>query len=147
MTILIDTNVLLRSSDAKHTQHAAAVQALIGLANRGNALRTCNQVLVEFWSVATRPEINNGLAWPVDKAHLAIGRLRLAYPPVPDTDQIFTEWLDLVTRQAITGRQVFDARLVAAMRVHSIPAILTFNTQDFLRYPGIQVLNPAEVRG
>ncbi len=40
-----------------------------------------------------------------------------------------------------------DARLVAAMLVHKISQILTFNTQDFQRYPGIVVLSPQQVVG
>ena len=33
-------------------------------------------------------------------------------------------------------------RLVAAMKVHGIESLLTFNVQDFKRYPDISVLNP-----
>jgi len=31
------------------------------------------------------------------------------------------------------------------MQVYSVTAILTFNGNDFKRYPGITVLNPANV--
>ena len=36
-------------------------------------------------------------------------------------------------------------RLVAVMRVHGLTHILTLNTQDFRRYPGIVAVHPQEV--
>ena len=42
----------------------------------------------------------------------------------------------------VSGKKTHDARLVAAMTVHRIDHILTFNTDDFARYTGIQVLHP-----
>lgn len=41
----------------------------------------------------------------------------------------------------VPGVKVHDARLVAAMNVHNVPRILTFNAGDFLRY-GIEVIEP-----
>jgi len=38
-----------------------------------------------------------------------------------------------------------DAHLVAAMQVYGLRTILTFNGDDFKRYPRIFVLNPASV--
>src|SRR5260370_41264672 len=40
-----------------------------------------------------------------------------------------------------------DARLVAAMEVHGITAILTFDKSGFSRYPGIEVVHPEQVKG
>jgi len=37
----------------------------------------------------------------------------------------------------VSGVKVHDARIVAAMLVHKISHILTFNTKDFSRYSGI----------
>jgi hypothetical protein len=42
----------------------------------------------------------------------------------------------------VIGSQVYDARLVAAMTVHGVGRILTFNVADFSRYP-IEILDPA----
>jgi hypothetical protein len=44
-----------------------------------------------------------------------------------------------------SGVQVYDARLVAAMHVHKVNQILTFNARHFVRYPGITVLDPQTV--
>jgi predicted nucleic acid-binding protein len=44
----------------------------------------------------------------------------------------------------VIGSRVYDARLVAAMRVHGVGRILTFDAADFARY-GIDVLHPSAV--
>lgn len=51
----------------------------------------------------------------------------------------------LVKHYGSIGKQNHDARLVASMVAHSVPAILTFNAADFRRYTEIEVLTPAEV--
>jgi predicted nucleic acid-binding protein len=38
-----------------------------------------------------------------------------------------------------------DARLVAAMRVHGVKRILTFNDKDFVRYTDIEAVHPRSV--
>jgi len=50
----------------------------------------------------------------------------------------------LLVDHAISGVQVHDARLVAAMQVHGVFRILTFNTKDFKRFSGIQAIHPLQ---
>jgi predicted nucleic acid-binding protein len=50
-----------------------------------------------------------------------------------------------VTAHAISGKQVHDARLAAIMEAHGVASILTFNTRDFSRYPGLTATDPAAV--
>ena len=64
---------------------------------------------------------------------------------IPDTDRIYPEWEALVTAYAVSGKPAHDARLVAAMQVHGLDAILTFNTADFTRFASITVLDPMVV--
>jgi predicted nucleic acid-binding protein len=52
----------------------------------------------------------------------------------------------MLVKQNVSGVQVHDARLVAAMRIHGIRHILTFNTKDFSRYSEIEALHPEEVK-
>jgi predicted nucleic acid-binding protein len=52
------------------------------------------------------------------------------------------EWERLVAQLSVSGTRVHDARLVATMNVHHITRILTFNTGDFSRYPGLTAINP-----
>lgn len=48
-------------------------------------------------------------------------------------------------QRSVSGANVHDARLVAAMNVNGLTSIVTFNVDDFQRYPGIRVLHPREV--
>ncbi|HEY7392491.1 MAG TPA: hypothetical protein VH640_28485 [Bryobacteraceae bacterium] len=41
--------------------------------------------------------------------------------------------------------QVHEGRLAAAMRVHGVTRILTLNTGDFARYPGMIAVHPVTV--
>ena len=50
-----------------------------------------------------------------------------------------------MVQHCVLGKGAHDARLVAAMERHGLARILTFNVDDFKRYPGIEVLPPAEI--
>src|ERR1035441_375223 len=62
-----------------------------------------------------------------------------------ETGQIYRQWQSLVLKYQVLGKAAHDARLVAAMRVHGIENILTYNGADFRRYEGIRVLRPDQV--
>ena len=141
---LVDTNVLLRAAAPKSDHHAAAVQAIKRLASRGEELFLVPQVLVEFWAVATRPVEVNGYGWPAKVAGAKVAELLREFPLLPETPAVFFEWLRLVGRHGIVGKQVHDARLVALLHVHGVPNLLTFNVGDFQPY-GILVVPPEQV--
>jgi hypothetical protein len=69
-----------------------------------------------------------------------------AFQILPETPEIFSTWRELVLKHRVSGIQVHDARIVAAMRVHRLGRVLTFVVEDFKRYSGIAVVHPAEVR-
>jgi len=50
-----------------------------------------------------------------------------------------------VVHHRVAGKQAHDARLVAAMLVHGVTHLLTFNTNDFKRFSEIMVVNPQNV--
>jgi predicted nucleic acid-binding protein len=101
--------------------------------------------LYEFWVVATRPVAGNGLGLSAAEASAELARLRALFPLLLDTPAIFAEWERLVNVHQVLGKNAHDARLVAAMVVHGLTHILTFNTADFSRFPGITVIDPATV--
>lgn len=145
MTALIDTNVLLRAFQDGHAHQQAALDAQIRLLSFGWDLVLFPQCLYEFWAAATRPKSSNGLELPPAFVTPELIRLRSVYPMYPDGPQVFAEWERLVTTIPVPGRNSYDARLVAAMMVHGIDHILTFNGKDFTDYPNITVLDPATV--
>jgi predicted nucleic acid-binding protein len=54
-----------------------------------------------------------------------------------DSRDVHEEWRHLLVTNNVSGVQVHDARLVAAMHVHGVKRILTSNTKDFARYTNI----------
>lgn len=145
MRALLDTNVLARMAQPGHPQYDVALKASDRLLLRGDDLRVVPQSLYEFYVVATRPVAQNGLGMAPPRAAAEVRRLLVAYPLLDDEPGIYAEWERLVRTHGVSGKPAHDARLIAAMRVHGVPAILTFNVADFSRYPGIQVLDPAAV--
>jgi predicted nucleic-acid-binding protein len=58
---LLDTNILLRSSDSNSPLQALADISVARLLGRNNQLYITSQNIIEFWVVATRPLTVNGL--------------------------------------------------------------------------------------
>ncbi len=142
---LVDTNVVLRWTQPNLLDHALAMDAIRALKGRGEVLCLATQGVVEFWNVATRPIQSNGLGLPPWRVDRAVSRLERFFYLPPDSPAVFQEWRRLVRGHSVLGRQVHDARLAAVMRVHGITHLLTFNTGDFARYPGITAVDPKDV--
>ena len=122
----------------------AAASTITTLLTQGDELFLVPQVLMEFWSVATRPAAVNGFGWPVGVVRAAIDRLLDQFPLLPETPVVFGEWLRLVTQYGVMGKQSHDTRLVAILNVHQVARLLTFNTDDFKIFGAIAV-SPDEI--
>ena len=142
MRFLVDTNLLLHSVAPEHPMNADAVNAINTLRERGEQLYIVPQNLIEFWNVYTRPLERNGLGRTAKEAEAEVNRLKALFPLLLDPPAIYQEWERLVVQNAVIGVNVHDARLVAAMLVHGLTHILTFNTSDFARYSEITAVNP-----
>lgn len=140
--MLVDSNTVLRTLQLRSPQHGIARSAIRTLTAQGEELSLTPQNLVEIWVVATRPEVNNGLGMTIDQAPQPNWH---GFNFIADTAAIHPVWESFVIQHRVSGKPAHDARLVAAMRVHGITSILTFNTSDFTRYPGIKAVDPAEV--
>lgn len=123
MSYLVDTNVLLRRVQLSHPMHLDAARSIKILLRHGESVSVLPQNLIEFWAVATRPEANNGLELSVDEAVQRLAAFKTGLELLPDTDSIFREWERLVTRHQVIGKQVYDARLAAAMSVHNLTPV------------------------
>jgi hypothetical protein len=145
MNVLQDTNIVARMAQPGTAQYRTAFDAVAALRLRGDIPCLVPQVLTEFWVVCTRPVSANGLGLSAAQAAAELARVLALFPLLPETAGIFPEWRRLVVAHQVVGRNAYDARLVAGMAVHGITHILTFNTADFTRYPGITVLDPAAV--
>jgi predicted nucleic acid-binding protein len=143
MLILVDTNVLLRVIEPKHSQHQDALTAIRMLRQAEHELCVCPQIHYEFWVAATRSAAQNGLGLAPGDATALLQRFG---PPwirlLRDERTIYEHWRELVATYHVQGKQAHDARLVAAMLRHGVRCLLTFNQADFQRYSSIQLIDP-----
>jgi predicted nucleic acid-binding protein len=145
MSSLVDTNILTRIIHKTDPLHPAALGALAVLRRQNDDLFVVPQNLYELWVVCTRPAAQNGLGMSVDEIIAELVTLKQLFALLPDTATLFPEWERLVTQYQVVGKNAHDARLVAAMNVHGINRLLTFNAQDFQRYQGITILSPQQL--
>ncbi len=140
-----DTNILLWLAVVSHPTNADAALAVYKIRQRGDQPVIVPQVLYEYWVVATRPAVKNGLGLKPADARLAIDEFLKSIVLLRDERGIFANWLADVTDLAISGKRAHDARLVAAMQRHGLQQIVTFNKSDFNDFPNISVFLPHEV--
>jgi predicted nucleic acid-binding protein len=145
MKCFVDTNLLLRSVQSSHPMSSTASGSINSLLQQGEQLFIFPQTVIEFWCVATRPESVNGLGLSIAETTKRINAFRQALTLLPDTEGTFGKWERIVEDYQVTGKKVFDARLVAAMIIHNVSHILTFNTDDFKRYGEIKVVHPEDI--
>ena len=143
---LIDTNILLRLSKRDDPRLALVQAALDALAERGSEICCTPQNVSEFWNVCTRPADRNGFGLSIQETDQRLQVIERTITVLADNERIYPEWRRLVVRHSVSGVQVHDARLAAAMHVHGISHILTLNQPDFERYTSITVVHPQNVR-
>jgi predicted nucleic acid-binding protein len=144
VSYLLDTNILLRLAQRKHPLHAPTRAAIVKLLCNSETLHIVPQNVYEGWVVATRPLASNGLGLSPSTADRLIQRSTRFCQLLLDAPTIYEEWRRLVTTYSISGVNAHDTRLVAAMKVHGIQNLLTFNVGDFQRFAGteINVISP-----
>lgn len=145
MNWLLDTNILARSIEAHHPMHEDAARCVEILINQSEVVCVLPQNLIEFWNVCTRPADRNGLGQTPETALQHIAHFEQMFILLPDTPAIFQEWKRLVSHHTVSGMQVHDAKIVAAMNVHGVDRLITFNGSDFRRYGRISIFDPREV--
>jgi predicted nucleic acid-binding protein len=145
MSILVDTNVLLRRAQVVSQFHLVSLDALAALVRARVTLCLVPQVIYEFWAAMTRPVEVNGLGIDVPEADRRVRELFRDFVLLRDERGIFGNWQKLVVDHSVKGKQSHDARLVAAMHRHGLKNLLTFNRGDFARFPSISVFAPDDI--
>ena len=145
MNYLVDTNILTRLAEPGHTMHQPALDSVKSLVGQGCKLHIVPQNLYDFWVVSTRPTSVNGLGKTSAETLVELTNLKALFVWLDETPAIYGVWEQLVSSTPVLGKNAHDARFVAAMKVHGLTHILTFNTQDFRHYPGITAVSPDDV--
>jgi predicted nucleic acid-binding protein len=103
-----------------------------------------SQNLGEFWNVLTRPANRNGYGFSPEQANIRARDIENSLRLLTDNPAVHKEWRRLLVDYRVSGVQVHDARLVAAMHVYGVRRVLTFNTKDFARYGQIEAIHPEQ---
>jgi predicted nucleic acid-binding protein len=141
MNVLVDTNLLLRALQPRNPHFKPATETLRRL-RQADSLCVTPQNLYELWVVCTRPGGQNGLGMSTKDAQAELVKTRSLFTFLPDTPAIYDAWERLVVQSDAKGKNAHDARLIAAMSVHGITHLVTFNVSDFSRYTGIHLIDP-----
>jgi len=142
---LVDTNILLRITRRSDPQHKMVDAALARLAGQGTELYYTHQNIAELWNSLTRPKDRNGLGLSIAEADREVAAIESGMSLLPDNEAVYREWRRLVVEHGVSGVQVHDARLAAAMYAHGVRHILTLNIADFSRFEGLTALHPGRV--
>ena len=140
---LIDANVLVYAFNFDVPQYSPS-RALLEAALRPDVrLYVTSQILCEFYSVITTPKrVDNvwssGEAVQVIEHLLALPGLQVLATPA----QAVTGLLSLLQRHPVTGSNIFDLQIIAAMQANNIQRIYTFNARDFKVFPELTVVTP-----
>ncbi len=143
MTPVLDATVLLRLADPQSPLHAAAAAAVRTAAVAYGRPATVPQAVYEFWVVATRPLAQNGHGLTVPGCVARLDPLLARFPVLPDPPGLFGEWRRLVALHDCKGKPAHDARVAAALSLHGLTHLVTFNRADFARFPHVVVIDPA----
>jgi predicted nucleic acid-binding protein len=145
MSWLVDTNILLRLIEPTHPMHPQAAGALRLLLAQEPLVSTLPQNVAELWNVCTRPLDKNGLGFSPADTDTAVSKLEAIIKVIPDDPAIYPLWRKLIVTHAVSGVQVHDTRIAAAMQVHGLTHLITFNVRDFKRFPQITAVKPEEL--
>jgi predicted nucleic acid-binding protein len=144
---LVDTNILLRMTRRSDPQHQLVDTALAELAGQGTIFHYMHQNIAELWNVMTRPIVRNGFGLTVADAEREVRAIEAGLSFLPDNAAVYREWRRIVLQHSVSGVQVHDARLAAAMYVHRVSHILTLNVTDFGRFSGLTAVHPGNLGG
>jgi predicted nucleic acid-binding protein len=144
---LIDSNILIRWVKPDDRDYFLVNRVIENLIQQGGRLTYTSQNLAEFWNTCTRPLNRNGYGLSTEEADLRAEVIENALDILPDSLAVHREWRKLIVAHRVSGAQVHDARLVAAMHVHGVKRILTFNGRDFGHYTTVEAWHPQLLSG
>jgi predicted nucleic acid-binding protein len=142
---LVDSNILIRWVQPSDPDYPAVASALAALVEQQAVLCYTSQNLAEFWNACTRPVDRNGYGLSPAETDVRAGAFESRLHLLLDGLAVHQEWRRLIVAHDVSGVQVHDARLVAAMRVHGVKRVLTLNERDFGRYEDIEAIHPRSI--
>lgn len=144
--IAIDTNVLVYAHRADSPHHAAAAEALRGLATGRATWAIPWPCLHEFLAVVTHPRIyrpstTSAVAVQAVESLLGLPNVR-ALSETPDHGSILG---GLLQAPGVVGPKIHDARIAAICLGHGVDSLWSAD-RDFSWFPDLRVVNPLSGR-
>ncbi len=131
--VFIDTNILVFANVLTSPFHKKAKAKLIEMTENGYELFISNQVIREYLSVLSRPDVN-GKRLADELLINDAKRLRKEYLVLFETDQTLNNLQMLLSHCPTGGKQIHDANIVATMIDNNLTVLLTHNIVDFKRF-------------
>jgi predicted nucleic acid-binding protein len=142
---LVDSHVLIRWVQPSDPGFAVTEASIESLEKSRDVPCYVSQNLGELWNALTRPANRNGYGLLPNDADALATIMEARFRLLPDGPAVHEEWRKLLVNYQVSGIQVHDARLVAAMHVHGVKRILTFNTRDFARFKDVEAIHPGDL--
>ena len=144
--ILVDANLLLFAYNPAAPLHDHARRWLEGVLSKPDPVCLAWLTILAFLRISTSPRIFEN-PFSIDEA-LAVVSGWLDQPMITVLEPGERHWAvlnGLLTTTQARGAVVMDAHLVALAIEHG--AILCTSDRDFVRFPGLQLLNPLQPAG
>jgi predicted nucleic acid-binding protein len=131
--VFCDTNIILRAYHDVFPQHLAVKATFDRLLADDSDLWISRQVIREYLVQVTHPRT---FVTPLtsDQAVQHISNILQTCQVVDETSATTSMLLTLLRDYSVSGKQVHDANIVAAVLANGIDTLLTLNTADFKRY-------------
>jgi predicted nucleic acid-binding protein len=137
--LLIDTNVLIYATLEDDPRFAASrAQLAPGPSERFVSV----QNLAEMYPNLTGPKMETPDDPAVARAKIRSIASLSTIQVLPLTGDVQALALELCEKHGIRRQRYYDAQLVATMKAHGIPTLVTENVRDFDCFEGIRVLDP-----
>ena len=140
--VCVDTNILIYStfSDFDEQKHHDSLDVLTALISSENKLYVSNQILREFFAIATNDRIFNKPLSPMDASKKII-EFYSNFSLIYELDSTMEILVHLISKYEITKQKIHDFNIMAVMLDNQINHILTYNVKDFTGIEGINVLD------
>ncbi len=141
VSAIVDTNVLVYTTDQNLPGHAASLELLNRCARKEIDWRMTPQIVLEFLSIVVE---RKRVARPItsERAWAAMTKLRQACPLVAPPEDLVDRVEALVSIVRPRGPEIFDLAIAATALANGITTIYTYDQAVFSRVPGISVLTP-----
>lgn len=142
MQLFLDTNILLRAMKPEEPNDDSQIAMVLHFKRHGYRFVTSPQCMYEYYAVATRSTMKNGLGLTPSEALRDIASFQELFEILMDGPNTLRQWTELVERYGVKGIHAHDAHIVASMLTHDVAYLLTMNRQDFAPFVEIQLVEP-----